>query len=88
LPPNPKSDSHPIWQLLLKQGLTVDQSVLASGAFGAAHELQGPRWSAVRFDDSYIIGGAEGVYPELFGKDAHHATCVVAFSHGRALTGL
>jgi hypothetical protein len=87
-PPDPKTDPHPIWQPLLKQGLTVDQTVPVSGAFGAAHELQGQRWSAVRFDNSYIKGGAQGVYPELFGKDAHHATCVVAFSHGRALTSL
>ena len=87
-PRDPKTDPHPIWAPLLKEGLIVDQTVPSSGTFGEAHELQGKRWSAVRFDNSYIEGGAQGVYPELYGKDAHHATCVVAFSHGRALTSL
>ncbi|HEY1796174.1 MAG TPA: carboxypeptidase-like regulatory domain-containing protein [Stellaceae bacterium] len=87
-PPDPKTSSDPFWQSLVKAGLTVDQTVPASGAFGTAHELQGTRWAAVRFDNSYIDGGAQGVYPELYGKDAHHATCVVGFSYGRALTSL
>ena len=87
-PPNPKTDANPIWKPLLKEGLSVDQIVAASGPFGAAYELQGSRWAAVRFDNSYIEGGAQGVFPELYGKDAHHATCIVAFSHARALTKL
>lgn len=88
VPPDPKTDSNPIWRPLLKEGLIVDQMVPKSGRYGAAYELRGQRWSAVRFYDSYIEGGAQGLNPELYGKDAHHATCVVAFSHARALTSL
>jgi hypothetical protein len=86
VPPNPLTDTNPIWKELLKQGITLQRDVAASGSFGTARELHGERWSVVAFSDAYVANGADDVLPVL--GDAHHATAKVAFSHSSALTSV
>jgi hypothetical protein len=85
VPLDPKTDQHPFWRALQREGTTVDTVIPSTPGRGWATELAGQRWAILRLANNYISGGPRAETPPL-SDDAHHNVPKVAFSHAAAVT--
>lgn len=84
VPPDPLTDSHPVWKYLRGRGIDVDRpSPPATGPLWA-RVLQNDRWTSLRMADAYVNRGPKGEQPPFL--DAHHTTPRIGFPHAVSLT--
>lgn len=83
VPPNPRTDAHPIWKYLRGTKLDVERVLPSVAGIGTAQQLQNRRWTSLIMDDSYLSGGSNQL-PEWI--DPHHTTPRIGFPHALRVT--
>ena len=86
VPPDPTTDTHKLYKLMLNAGIKLDRSVPPTTGVGWARIMQGDRWTIVRMANSYVDHGPTNEAPPF--DDAHHTTPRIGFSHAAGLTTL